>query len=328
MAHVELDLRERRLIEDMLVAKASVARIAARLSRHRSTIYREIGRNRFHGDDLPELNGYYGVLAQRKATERRRRQRKLIRMPDLLAAVVDRLKAGWSPEQIAGRLRLEGGTAYVCHETIYAHVYSQDGQSESLARWLPERRRRRKPRHARRPRSLVFPLDRAIHNRPCEIATRKAFGHWECDLMIFRREHGPANVTSLVERRTRYAVLFKNRRSKPLMDQLINLFCPLPAPARQSMTFDRGLEFVSWRELATGMGTDAWFCDPQAPWQKGSVENLNRRVRRYLPRNTPIAAISNRSMMSICDRLNTTPRKCLGYRTPAEAFEEELRRII
>lgn len=278
----------------------------------------------------PELDGYYGVLAQRKAAERQRRKRKLVRMPDLLAAVTDRLKAGWSPEQIAGRLRLEGGTAYVCRETIYVHVYSKDGQSECLARWLPERRRWRKPRHARRPRSLVFPPDRTIHNRPCKIAARRAFGHWEWDLMIFRREHGPANVTSLVTRRTRFAILFKNndRRSKPLMDRLIDLFSPLPAPARQSMTFDRGLEFVSWRKLKTGMGTDAWFCDPQAPWQKGSIENLNRRVRRYLPSNTPISAISNRSIVSVCDRLNATPRKCLGYRTPAEAFREELRRII
>ena len=131
------------------------------------------------------------------------------------------------------------------------------GQSESLARWLPERRRRRKPRHARRPRGL--PPHRAIHDRPHEIATRQAFGHWECDLVMFRREHGSANVTSLVERRTRYALLFKNndRRSKPLMDRPIDVFSPLLAAARQSMTFDRGLEFISWRELATGMGTDA-----------------------------------------------------------------------
>ena len=107
--------------------------------------------------------------------------------------------------------------------------------------------------------------------------------------MIFRREHGPANVTSLVERRTRFDVLFKNndRRSKPLMDRLIDLLSPLPVPARQSMTFDRGLEFVSWRDLAAGMGTNAWFCDPQAPWPKGPIENLNRRIRRYLPSDTP-----------------------------------------
>ncbi len=102
MAHTELDTRKRRLIEDLLAARAPVARIAKRLSRHRSTIYREIRRNSFDDDELPELSGYYGVLAQRYAAERRQRQRKLIRMPDLLAAVVEWLKTGWSPEQIAG----------------------------------------------------------------------------------------------------------------------------------------------------------------------------------------------------------------------------------
>ena len=136
-------------------------------------------------------------------------------------------------------------------------------------------------------------------------------------------------MASLVERKTRYAVLFRNndRSSKMLMNRLINLFSPLPVTARRSITFDRGLEFVSWRELESGMGTQVWFCDPQAPWQKGSVENLNKCARRYLPRNTPVAALSDRSMKAICDRLNATPRKCLGYRTPAEAFRDELERL-
>ena len=131
----------------MLVAKASVARIAARIVAASPTIYREIGRNRFDDDELPELCGYYGVLAQRKAAERRRRLRKLIRMPDLLAAIVDRLRSGWSPEQIAGRLRFGDGVAYVCHEIIYAHVYSKDAQDERLARWLPEPRPTVQARH-------------------------------------------------------------------------------------------------------------------------------------------------------------------------------------
>ena len=133
----------------------------------------------------------------------------------------------------------------------------------------------------------------------------------------------------LVERKTRYAVLFRNndRSSKMLMNRLITLFSPLPVTARRSITFDRGFEFVSWKELKKGMGTEAWFCDPSAPWQKGSVENLNKRARRYLPRDTPVAALSDRSMTAICERLNATPRKCLGYRTPAEAFRDELRRL-
>ncbi|WP_424934448.1 IS30 family transposase [Amaricoccus macauensis] len=326
MAHRELTLEERRQIEKMLIVKTPISVIAVRLGRHRSSIYREIQRNRYEDTELPNLNGYYGLLAQKTAAERRCRRRKLIRLQDLRAAIEDQLRAGWSPEQIAGRLRHEGGSSYVCHETIYAHVYIQ---SEDLARWLPRRHRKREPRHARRPRSLVFPADRGIQQRPEEVKQREVFGDWEADLMIFRKEHGPANVASMVERKTRFAVLFKNndRRSKPIMNQIITLLSPLPSSARRSITFDRGLEFVSWRDLEIGMGTVAWFCDPQAPWQKGSVENLNGRVRRDLPRDTQLTSISNRSMKAICDRLNATPRKCLGYRTPSEAFREELRRL-
>jgi len=306
-----------------------VTEIARRINRHRATVYREIKRNFFKDDELPQLNGYYGMLAQKSAAERRARRRKLVRNPELRDAVIDRLQEGWSPEQIAGRLKLEGHTASVSHETIYAYIYSPDGQSQALARFLPERRKKRKPRYARTPRGMMFPLERSIHNRPDHIKSRETFGEWEGDLMIFRREHGKANVASLVERKTRFAVLFRNndRSSKHFIAKLMNVMEPLPQTARQSITFDRGIEFSGWRKLEAGIGTSAWFCDPQAPWQKGSVENLNKRARRYLPRDTPIAALSNRDMKAICDRLNGTPRKCLGWRTPTEAFAEELRKL-
>lgn len=136
-------------------------------------------------------------------------------------------------------------------------------------------------------------------------------------------------MATLIERKTRYTVLLRNidRKSKPLMNRLIHEMSPLPAEARRSITFDRGLEFVAWRELEIGMGTRAWFCDPQAPWQKGSVENMNRRLRRYLPRDTAVLQLTPRSMRMMCQRLNATPRKCLGYRTPTEAFRDELIRL-
>lgn len=138
--------------------------------------------------------------------------------------------------------------------------------------------------------------------------------------MIFRKEHGSANVTTVVERKSRYTVLFRNndRRSKPIMGQLIRHLGALPAHARQSLTFDRGLEFVSWRELEKGMGTSVWFCDPQAPWQKGTVENTNKRVRRYLPPETSVLDVPTREIRALCERLNTTPRECLGFQTPKE----------
>jgi IS30 family transposase len=119
----------------------------------------------------------------------------------------------------------------------------------------------------------------------------------------------------------------QRRRTPHLMNKLMSVIEPLPQPARKSITFDRGIEFRNWRKLKPGIGIEAWFCDPQAPWQKGSVENLNKRARRYLPRDVPVAALSNRDIKSICDRLNDTPRKCLGWRTPTEAFREELMKL-
>ncbi|MCR4266303.1 IS30 family transposase [Nitratireductor sp. ZSWI3] len=184
----------------------------------------------------------------------------------------------------------------------------------------------RRPRYARKPQNPVFPEARSIKHRPKIINERKEFGHWEADLMIFQRVHGDANVATVVERTSRFTVLFKNneRQSKPIMDRLINVLGPLPRHARQSLTFDRGFEFVSWRRLKQGMGTDAWFCDPSAPWQKGSVENMNRRIRRYLPRDTAVLSVPEGEIRSLIDRLNNTPRKCLSFYTPAEVFRREV----
>ncbi len=105
---------------------------------------------------------------------------------------------------------------------------------------------------------------------------------------MFRKEHGKINVTSLVERVSRYTALLRNedRRSKPIMESLIQGLSALPADARQSITFDRGTEFSAWQRLKDGIGADSWFCDPQAPWQKGTVENTNNRLRKILPRST------------------------------------------
>ncbi|WP_308917196.1 helix-turn-helix domain-containing protein [Jannaschia sp. LMIT008] len=118
MAHVELGIEERRVIERLSNAGVAVAEIAARLGRHRSTIYRELARNRFTDVENPYLDGYYSSVAHGIAGDRRHRLRKLARMPALLVSVVDRLRAGWSPEQIAGRLRREDGDICISHETI------------------------------------------------------------------------------------------------------------------------------------------------------------------------------------------------------------------
>lgn len=325
--YVHLGPEERRRLHRLREAKTPVAEIAAALGRHRSTIHREIRRNWWHDVEVPQAAGYWPLTAQELADRRRHATCKLERHADLRDAVIDRLRAGWSPEQIAGRLRVEPAAAHrLCHETIYRFVYGPVGQSEELARYLPERRKRRRGRFSRKPQGAVFPEHAAIRHRPEAVGRRDEFGHWEADLMLFRQEHGPANVTTLVERRSRYVVLVRNndRQSKPIVSRLIDTLAPLPAKARRSITFDRGSEFAAWRALEPGLGAKAWFCDPQAPWQKGTVENTNRRLRRHLPRDADVLRVTDRTIVGLCDRLNATPRKCLGFRTPAEAFRDHL----
>ena len=307
-SYPHLSLKERRKIAKWREAKMPVPEIAERLDRAASTIYRELKRKFFHDKELPELNGYYVVNAQDMYERRRAVHRKLIVHPQLKAAIEDRLKAGWSPEQIAGRMRLERHPVRITHETIYRFAYSKDGRAEAFYRHLPEHRKRRRPRGYRCYQRTSIHDRQSLSQRPPQVSDRQEFGHWECDLMMFRKEHGKVNVTSLVERVSRYAVVMRNedRQSKPIMEALITGLAPLSADARQSITFYRGTEFSVWRRLKDGIGADSWFCDPQAPWQKGTVENTINRLRKYLPRSTEPTALTNRFLRSVCHRFNST----------------------
>src|SRR5690348_15664730 len=198
----------------MVEARRPIGEIAERLGRHPSTIYRELGRNRFRDGDRG-FCGYFPLNAQDLARRRRQRRRKLAADEGLRAHVTERLKAGWSPQQIAGRPKQEQGGASVCHETIYRHVHGPEGREEGLFRHLPEARRRRGSRYGRKPRSSPIPRERWIENRPAEVENRETFGRRECDLLIFRKEAGKANVTSLVERKSRFTFLLANEDERP-----------------------------------------------------------------------------------------------------------------
>jgi len=173
--HLKLD--ERRKIAKWLEAKMPIAEIADRLGRDATSIYRDIKRNRYTDKEIPELNGYHALVAQDKYEERRAIHRKMIVHPELKEAIEDRLKAGWSPEQIAGRMRLERHPIRVSHETIYRFAYSKDGCAEQFYHHLPEHRRRRRPRGYRRhQRGHIFDTQSLSH-RPESVAERTEFGH-------------------------------------------------------------------------------------------------------------------------------------------------------
>jgi IS30 family transposase len=236
------------------------------------------------------------------------------------------LREYWSPEQISGYLRRQNSPFYACHEVIYQYVYSASGREKGLYRYLFRGRPKRFQRLGRRRRSEQFPDQHTIHRRPAAVNDRSVFGHWECDLLAFQREHGLANVTSLIERKSRYTLLVKNRskESRPVISGIVERLKALPPSSRRSITFDRGFEFMSYPLLDQACGMHSYFCDPRAPWQKGSVEHNNGRLRRFLPANTNIADVPDQVLTDLCVRMNNTPRKCLKYRTPKEAFREDL----
>ncbi len=279
----QLSIEERRRIERWRHANVHVREMARVLKRSKATIHREIKRNFFSDPCLPKCDGYYGASAQRK----------LILHPELRKRVVERLKNGWTPEQIGNRMIYEGAKLRVCQEMIYRYIYSSEGMADELRWYLSEHRMYRRPRRARKRQAPKFDRDVSILFRPDDVAHRHQLGHWEGDFMLFKQTLGQSNVTSLVKRVSRFTVLLKNpyKQTKPVMGKIMKAIRDLPHPARKSITFDRGTEFVSWLHQQAEIGTQTWFCDPSSPWQKGTVENTNRRVRRWLLKKRDITAV-------------------------------------
>ncbi len=185
-------------------------------------------------------------------------------------------------------------------------------------------RRKRRPRFARKPRGLSMPEANTIAVCPATIGQRTEFDHWEGDLVAFGKEFGKAHVTSRIDRTSRYLPLAHNpsRHSAGVMSGIASHIGKLPPRARRSITFDGETEFAFFSTLKRDLDIDSWFCKSQAPWQKGSVENTNGRLRCLLPRQTDLATTTDRDLRAIGERINATPHKCLRFRSPREVLEE------
>lgn len=323
--YIHLGLSERIEIYRLRCEGRSFRAIAATLRRSPSTISREWRRN---GRPTKVWSGgYHPERAERLAARRRRwdGRFKLARQPALRAVVRDRLAMGWSPEQIAGRLTLENAPMRISHESIYRFVYHRTAQKDYWNRLLPMRKGRRgRPR--RRGGSPVQHIKhrRPIHHRPAQANDRRQPGHWEADLMLFAK-YGQAVLISH-ERHSRLLLATRqpSKAANPILNTLLDTFRPLPKTLRRTITFDNGTEFARHYGLTQALGMQTFFCDPYAPWQKGGVENAIRRLRRQLPRKSDLAKISPIHLDQIVAAYNNTPRKCLGYKTPAEVFADLL----
>src|ERR1700712_27677 len=319
----QLSLEERIEISRLHADGKSQKDIASVLDRAPSTISRELRRNSRRTKVW--AGGYEPVRAQQLA-ERRRRQDgrfKLARQPDLREYVGNSLAMGHSPEQIAGRLALDHGRVIISHESIYRFIYHRSAQKDYWHRLLPRHKLRRGHRGRRggSPASFIKQR-RPITERPAEVEGRQVPGHWEADFMLFAR-YGQG-VLVLHERQTRFGIVRCPRDRKALRTArtIARQLGKLPQAMRKTISFDNGTEFAEHHRLHQPLGVQTFFCDPHSPWQKGGVENSIGRLRPPLPRKTDLKSITAAEIQRYVQRLNNTPRKCLDFKTPAEAFSK------
>ena len=319
---LRLSLAEREEISRGLVADESCRAIARRIGRAASTVSREVtghgGRLRYRAYDADRTAWQYA---------RRPKPAKLATHPQLRALVAAKLKRRWSPQQIAGWLRLEHGDdpeLQVSHETIYTSLFvqSRGALKRELTAYLRSRRALRRPRGSRPYYHGSGKLRDTINisERPAEAADRAVPGHWEGDLVL---GSGGSAIVTLVERTSRFVILIRlprGRDSEAVLAALARRIVTLPRQLCRSLTWDQGKEMAQHARFTVETGLQIYFCDPQSPWQRGTNENTNGLLRQYFPKFTSLAGVTQRRLDAVAAELNGRPRQTLGWLSPSQKF--------
>lgn len=329
MPHIytQLSLDEREKIQRGLWEGKSLRAIARELKRSGATLSRELRRN---GGDSLGRQRYTPRKAQERAHDRIVIRGRRLRLKNMTTRVYvqTQLRAGWSPEQIAGRLSRDHPTSHISHEAIYQYIYTQYRRGgygactgTDLRRYL---RRRHKVRH---PKKIPYVVETgsvrnkiSIDERPVIVDTRTEAGHWEGDSMISRAN--TVGLNSLVERRSGLLLLSKlaNDTAKETSRVVVRRLCRIPQRLRQTLTIDNGHENARHQETAKTLQTNIYFAHPYHSWERGTNENTNGLVRWYLPKRTDFATIPESTIEWIEQQLNTRSRKRLDWQTPLEVF--------
>jgi len=316
-SYKQLTLHERELLSILRGKDKSLREIANILKRSPSTLSRELQRN------SPKIKKDYYLAhrAQGRCESRNRLSRAHARLkdPKVWTLVRKKLKRGWSPEIIAGWLKGQHPELFASHETIYQWIYRYE------RRWiatLVRSHRKRLPRgHSHRHRRLHVPERISIKERPKSVLSRRHIGHWEADTMTSRKSFGALQV--VVERKSRYSKLTKLPRkiSRHMSAALNRRLSRYPQETRRSITYDNGPENHEHMRTNRVLGTHSYFCEPFHSYEKGTVENTVGLVRRFFPKQTDFAIISKNRIKRVEYWLNHRPRKCLGFKTPADVFK-------
>ncbi len=291
----------------------AVKEIAQELGVHRSSIYRELNRNKH-----PDHRCYLPDTAQRLSLERRNRPgTKIMRSKHLQQIIRDGVAMPLSPEVIAGRLKREQSEHKISHESIYKWIYNE-GKEHKLHKKLLRRKRKRGIRPCKKAKKSKIPNRISIHERPKRPPDE--MGNWEADTVHFSK--GSESIITLYDKATKVTMGAKmtSRTTEETLANMLAILGRMPKELRRSVTLDNGSEFTNHEQLTKELSVRTYFCDSYSSWQKGGVENANGILRRYIPKGSKADQYSAKRVQDIFYQINTTPRKSLGYKTPYEAL--------
>ena len=318
MSYQHLSIEEREELARLSLLGVPQSEIARGLDRDRSTIWRELRRNGQEGE-------YQAYRAQVQARRRRKKAKapwKLEYEP-LKRYVKAKLLLAWSPEQIAGRLRVDfprDERMRISHETIYGWVWADKREGGDL--WLHLRQSRRKNRKRRSGRELrgSMPGRVGIEARPAVVEKRKRFGDWESDTVVGSNQRGALGTH--VERKSGYllAVKLPDKKAPTFTRRTVRAFRSDPELPRETMTVDNGKEFADFKNLEVELGVSVYFARPYHSWERGLSENTNGLIRQFIPKTADLRKLSKRDLDKVTDLINNRPRKRHGYRSPVEVL--------
>ena len=314
MSYNQLTMIQRYQIEALIKEQVSLNSIAKAIGVHRSTIGREIKRNRL---DNGEYIARYAQISTRLRYQQKSKNKKLNRAHQRY--IHSKLKEGWSPQQIAGRMSLDGLVS-LSHETIYRYIYRRirEGQKE-LALYLRHKHRKYQSRKGIYGLRGKIPRAKPISIRPIVVEDKIRIGDFEADTII-GKDHEQSIVT-LVDRHSKFTLMRKapTKEAYEVTQAIISLMEPLRGIIR-TITSDNGKEFANHAYIEQKLGVDFYFAEPYKSWQRGLNEHTNGLIREYIPKKTKFETITDKFIVEIQEKLNHRPRKILGYKTPHEVF--------
>lgn len=304
----------------------SLRQIGRRLGRHHTTFSREPKRNSkgMRGGE------YIPCHAQKKTDKRALKQRKKapLKCPLIFLYVRKYLRPpyGWSPEVIAGTLPITHPGYSIVHETIYQYIYARRVKSRGmhLEQYLTLKRKKRMKQNGRSVHRISkIPEAVSIDLRPKAVERRKQPGHWETDNVIGKQTDTSA-LSVTVERATRITLVNKlrDRTAGTKTVAIVTRLEKFSKQLKRTITADNGAENTNHKEITSSTGMQVYFCHPYHSWEKGTVENMNGRIRRFIPKGVSIDNISEEYIAALEYKLNSTPRKCLQYKTPYEMMRK------